>query len=136
MTRDSSELPDADELFANPQHPRPHEAISALADAGLLTDRQAEAYVRREIELEPRHAVAEHMDISPSTLDDHRSKAVEQVEAARETLAVLDQYRSPALPDECEDCGATLGGRWFEDGDGRALCQECAGVSDDQLADD
>lgn len=133
MTRVSDRLPETEDLFANPRNPRPHEAISALADAGLLTDRQAEAFVRRELELDPRDAVAEHMGISPSTLDEHRAKAIEQIDAARDTIAIVEHYRSPALPDDCEECGEALGGRWAEDGDGRALCLECAGVDPDTV---
>lgn len=120
------ELPDAEELFADPTHPKPDEVIATLADAGLLTERQAEAYVRRVIEMEPREAVAEHMEISTSTLDDHRGAAKDEIAAARKTVAILDAYRSPDLPTECSECGSTLHGRWKKDGAGNAVCAACA----------
>lgn len=125
------ELPDPEELFADPTYPKPDEVIAALADAGLLTERQAEAYVRRVIEMEPREAVAEHMEISTSTLDDHRGAAKDEIAAARKTVAILDAYRDPDLPSECSECGTTLHGRWKEGENGEPVCPECAEVSAD-----
>lgn len=72
------------------------EEIEMLADAGLLTERQAEAYVRRRIELEPGWAVAEHMDISESTLSGYISDAEDKIEEARETIDALGEIRKQA----------------------------------------
>lgn len=88
---------DPEELFDEPTFPQIPEVIAALADVGLLTERQAEAYIRRAIQNEPREVVANLMDISPSTLDDHLRAAKNEVAAARETVAVLDAYRFPDL---------------------------------------
>jgi len=129
----SDDMPDPDEWFADPTYPKPDEVIAALVDAGLLTERQAEAYVRRVIEMERREAVAEYMDISTSTLDDHRGAAKEQIAAARETIEILDAYRNPALPDACEECGATLGGRWIETDSGTVLCPDCSDVDAEEF---
>lgn len=93
MATDTNPQTPAD-IFADPSRPRPHESISALADAGLLTDRQAEVYFRRVILQEPREAVADDMGIQPSTLDTHRMKAMENVDAARRTVAALDAIES------------------------------------------
>jgi DNA-directed RNA polymerase subunit N (RpoN/RPB10) len=124
-------LPEPADVFVDPTHPRPDEVVAALVDAGLLTERQAEAYVRRVIEMEPRETVADDMGISTSTLDDHRGAAKDAVAAARKTVAILDAYRSPALPERCSECGAALGGRWVGTDDGEVLCPDCAGVSTD-----
>jgi len=120
------DLPEPDELFADPTYPKPDEVIAALADAELLTERQAEAYVRRVIEMESREAVAEYMDISTSTLDDHRGAAKDQIAAARKTVAILDAYRSPDFPAECSDCGSPLHGSWQTDHDDNPICVTCS----------
>jgi hypothetical protein len=64
-------------------------------------------------------------------LDDHRGTAKERVAAARETIAILDLYRNPPLPDTCDDCGGPLGGKWVETDDGTALCRNCANIDPD-----
>jgi len=69
------------------------EEIQLLVDAGLLTERQAQAYIYREVELVPRDAAAEEMGISVSTLDDYRADAVAKVEAAEETLDTVEKIR-------------------------------------------
>jgi len=69
------------------------EEIQLLVDAGLLTERQAQAYVYREVELVPREAAADQMGISSSTLDDYRADAEDKIEAARETLNALEEIR-------------------------------------------
>jgi len=125
------ELPEPDELLVDPTYPKPDEVIAALADAGLLTERQAEAYVRRVIEMEPREALAEHMGIEPTTLDDHRGAAKDEIAAARKTVAILDAYRNPDVPAECSECGATLHGRWKKDKNSEPVCMECAEVPSD-----
>lgn len=69
------------------------EEIEMLTDAGLLTERQAEAYVHRRIELTPGYAVADHMGIGESTLSGYVSDAEAKIEAARETLDALEKIR-------------------------------------------
>jgi len=70
------------------------EEVDALATAGLLTERQARAYVHREVELTPRRAAAEDMGITVSTLDDYRREAVGKVETAEATAEALDTIRN------------------------------------------
>lgn len=69
------------------------EEIDALATPGLLTERQAEAFVYREIEAVPRQAAADQMDISTSTLDDYVADAKRKLRAADETLTALERVR-------------------------------------------
>lgn len=71
----------------------PDEEIELLVDAGLLTERQAEAFVLREIDPAPRDAVAESMGISVSTLDDYRADAIRKIESAEATVEALDAIR-------------------------------------------
>lgn len=77
------------------------EEIEILSDAGLLTERQAEAFVRRRIELEPGYAVAEYMGIRESTLSDYVSDAEAKIKAARETLEAIEDIRNQ-IPEDCE----------------------------------
>jgi DNA-directed RNA polymerase specialized sigma24 family protein len=72
------------------------EEIEMLVESGLLTERQAQAYVYREVELVPREAAAEEMGISTSTLDDYRADAVEKVESARKILEAIEDIRDQA----------------------------------------
>lgn len=69
------------------------EEIELLTDAGLLTERQAEAFVQRRIEVTPGYAVAEEMGIGEPTVSDYVSDAEEKIEAARETLEALEEIR-------------------------------------------
>jgi hypothetical protein len=103
-------------------------AVDQLADAGLLTRRQAQAYVLREIEAVPRDGAAQWMGVATSTMDDYRRDAVEKIEAAEATLTVIDDLRFAEIPDECSRCGSTLGGTWTTTDDRAALCLDCGGV--------
>lgn len=75
------------------------EEIEMLVDAGLLTERQAEAYVYREVELTPREAAADAMGIKPTTLDDYRTDAVAKVAAAEATLEAIEEIRHQVAED-------------------------------------
>ena len=79
------------------------EEIELLADAGLLTERQAEAFVHRRIELTPGYAVAEEMGINESTLSDYVSDAEDKVQAARDTVDALKEIRWQAGEPPADD---------------------------------
>lgn len=104
------------------------DSIEQLADAGLLTERQAEAFILREIEACPRQATAEQMGISVNTLDNTLGRARKLVDQAEATAAAVEEIRHEDLPSKCDDCGSTLGGSWTTDADGNAICFSCAGV--------
>lgn len=72
------------------------EEIDALTTAGLLTERQAEAFVYREVELVPRGAAADEMDIATSTLDDYVGDAKSKIQAAKDTIEAVDEIRYQA----------------------------------------
>ena len=69
-----------------------------LSDAGLLSERQAEAFALRAIEGRDRHEAAELMGLTASTVDDHYRAAASKVEAANETLGLIEG----SAPDEIE----------------------------------
>lgn len=74
------------------------EEIERLVEAGLLTERQAEAFVLRRVEATPGYAVAESMDVEESTVSDYVSDAEAKIEAARETIDAIDDIRYQAPP--------------------------------------
>lgn len=113
----------------------PPEAIEKLVEAGLLTERQAQAYVYRDIDPTPRHAVAEMLGISVNVLDKHLSTAREKVDEAEATVDALEAIRHPDFPDECSVCSSTLGGQWALNEDDDPVCLECADVDPDDLLD-
>jgi DNA-binding CsgD family transcriptional regulator len=104
--------------------------VEEIADAGLLTERQAVAYLGREVDHTSRQQIASYLDCAPNTVDNHRARAVELVEAAEETLELITDYeegRYPDPADECGDCGSTLAGSYVREA-GRPLCWDCADV--------
>ncbi len=108
--------------------------IEEIADAGLLTEKQAVAYLGREIDHSSRRQIADYLDISPNTLDKHIRTAKDKVEAAEETLELIEEYeqrRYPSPPDECSECGGAIAGMYVTTEDGDALCSECADIDVD-----
>jgi len=69
------------------------DAVSELADAGLLTERQAEIYVLRGVEGVPRDVVADDLGISVNTVDNHLARARELVEQAESTASTVETVR-------------------------------------------
>ena len=61
-----------------------------LEDPGLLSDRQAAVYALREIDGRSRAETAELLEISRSTVDDHHRAAARKLDAARETIGLVD----------------------------------------------
>jgi len=70
------------------------EEVELLTDAGLLTERQAEAFVRRRVEAEPGYAVAKAMGIGDSTVSDYVADAEQKIEQAEATMEALDAIRN------------------------------------------
>jgi len=72
--------------------PNTDDVAEALAAIGLLTERRAEVYARREIGDHKRGSVAADLGIAPSTVDGHLRDARRVIEQARETLETLEEY--------------------------------------------
>jgi predicted DNA-binding protein YlxM (UPF0122 family) len=102
------------------------EEVEMLVDAGLLTERQAQAYVYRYVEQLPLEDAADQLGLATSTVSNYAGDAAEKIDAAEATLDALEEVDT--IPKECADCGATLGGRYVTAGDGRPLCLECGDV--------
>jgi len=101
--------------------------IERLAAAGVLTERQAEAFVLRSIEAVPRSAAAESMGVSVNTLDNYVRTARDKIEAAERTIEAIEEIRHEDLPSTCGNCGDALGGRYTVVDDD-PMCLECGGV--------
>lgn len=101
------------------------EAVDDLTDAGLLSERQAEVLVLRDLMSLPRADTASMMDISPSTVDSYLRDARDKIAAAKQTSRVLGRLEESRLPDSCDRCGEILSGRWIES-DGLFVCFECS----------
>lgn len=66
--------------------------IELLSRAGVLTERQAEAFVyRRSVEMN-REETASRMEISASTVDDYLRAAEEKIAAAWATEEVVERF--------------------------------------------
>lgn len=113
---------------------RIEDAVDRLEEAGLLTERQAEAWVLREVEAVPRQAAAESMGISINVLDKHLRAARDKVDAVEETAEAIGAIRHEEIPDNCGNCGEPLGGRWAESEDGDVFCLDCSGIDPADVA--
>lgn len=119
---------DPADVFDDSRHPTPPELIDELAATQILTQRQAEAYVLREIEATPREAVAEELGLSTSGLDNAVQRAKRNLRDAAWVDELVEYYKRPPMPAECDECGDSLGGRWIETESAETLCVECADV--------
>lgn len=109
------------------------EAIHRIASCDLLTERQAEAYVLRDIEAVPRSEAADRMGISVNTLDNRLAEARRKVEEAEETIETIEDIRYRPLPERCQECGSALGGQFSQNEDGEPICLDCAGIDASEL---
>lgn len=74
-----------------------------IADAGLLTKRQAEAYLYREVDGASRKTTAERMRISPNVVDKHLRKARDRVDAAAETIEGIRAFQQQRIEQDDAD---------------------------------
>lgn len=116
------------------------DVVDALEGAGLLTRRQAQAYLLRHHTPLTRQQAADELGISVGVFDDHRGEADRKVEAARATVDVLGQLEGdgagddgdyledalrrgrPAEPCECDECDCEL--HTYPEDDRCAWCRE------------
>jgi len=65
--------------------------VAHVAQDSLLTQRQAQAYVARDLADLGREETADRLGISPNVVDDHIAIARRKVKQARETVERLDE---------------------------------------------
>lgn len=90
---------------------RAQDLAADLADADLLTDRQALAYAYRDVLGLDRRGTAAAMDCSANVVDKHLRAARTKVDQARRTIESLDALDVPtpalAVPDlDADDADA------------------------------
>jgi DNA-binding CsgD family transcriptional regulator len=98
-------------------------AVDRLSSTSL-TERQAEAYILREVEGCSREETAERMGISTSAVDQHLSAARGKVGDAHRLLSVLEGVRSEDRH-VCKECGDEIEGEYVAPFDGGRLCAGC-----------
>lgn len=104
---------------------RQADLIDRLSDDGSLTEKQAVAWVLREVEGLSREEVASIMDMSASTVDTHRTRGAVKVAESVETVEALRE-REEESREVRTDGGEDLGDR---------LERERVGVSGDPVPD-
>lgn len=120
-----------EDVFANPRHPDADALIHELADTKIFTERQAEVYVSRELEAVPRQELAENLGYdNVSSLDTVHQGAKRNASDAEWVIELLDHYRSPPMPEECDECGAVIAGRWIETDSGDVYCDPTCAEGD------
>lgn len=77
--------------FGSNVSPTVERAARRLADPGLLTYRQALAWVLRDVEDVGREDAAHQLGLSPSTLDNHLGAARRKIRRARATIEDVDE---------------------------------------------
>lgn len=71
-----------------------HDTADKLAQADLLTRRQADVFYITQIAGRHRHVAAKRLGISESAVDDHLRRARSKLNAARRTLELLDEIEA------------------------------------------
>lgn len=126
-----------EETFSNPYHPLDNELKVALEDTALLSEPEAFAFVWGPLGTSPvmteeemaEQFVQRHGFESLSEFKEVAAKAREKVADAIWIYELIDAYRSPDFPEECAECGRSLGGMWVEPDDGPSpLCRSCADI--------
>lgn len=103
----------------------------ALAEAGLVTDREAQAYVLVNVHGWDVDRAADALGVGESRVYAARQAAEERLAAAEETQALLNELRAgdaDLLPSTCARCGDGLDEWTVSEGD--VVCLNCAGVAD------
>ena len=77
----------------------PDKKIELLADADLLTERQAQIYVLREIEGIRGKAVADELGIGESTVSLAVGEAEQKINTARATVDALERIENQLSSD-------------------------------------
>jgi hypothetical protein len=130
---------DPQDPFDNPLHPRPHELAAALADTAHLNEKEAKAFVHGHLDrdLLSDEQLAEHHDFENATkFSSYELQGKHYVAEAIWIYELIDAYRHPPIPDECAECGRTLGATFVGDLDKDPQsfrCLDCAGVDPDDI---
>lgn len=126
-----------DEVYEDRLYPKPHELRDALAATEHLTEKHAAAFVYGYLEPSPAGAEIDaemHGFESKAEFESYILEAKHMIAQAIWIYELIDAYRSPDFPDECRECGNSLGGTWVEhpdEGEPGVLCRDRAGIDPD-----
>lgn len=106
-----------------------HEALreaERLESMGLLTERQAQAYLLRDVYGFDRRTAADEMGVSPSRVDNARRDAHSKIAAAKTTMNMIERVneRIDFSLEQCAECGEPMDEFTFQRG--RPICLDCA----------
>jgi hypothetical protein len=127
------------EVFDDRLHPLPWELEEALVATGLLTEKEAFAFVNGSFEAA---TFLSHEKTAKNVVQENGFEGIDDFwsveQRARQKVGdalwigeLLEAYRSPDFPDECQECGRALGGMCVghpDDEDSTVRCFDCAGV--------
>lgn len=100
-----------------------------LESMGLLTERQAQAYLLRDVYGFDRSTSAEEMGVSESRVDNALREAHSKITSAKTTMNVIERVneRVDFSLDQCAKCGESMDRFTFQRG--RPVCLDCAEAS-------
>lgn len=126
-----------DEVFDQEHQPTHQELEEALAETDYLTEKEAFAFVHghfgqlplpKQVE-KTSEALQNQGFEGASEFNAAKQRAKKKIGDATWIIELIDAFRMPDFPQECTECGRSLGGTWVEPEDGSGfLCRDCADV--------
>jgi len=130
-----------EQVFENEHHPREQELEDALAETGLLTEKEAYAFVYGRFGSLPLRYLDEMSSMlekqgfeSSDEFTTVKERAESKIADAIWVYELIDAFRFPDFPEQCAKCSNSLGGMWVESEEGSGpICRECADIDHDPL---
>lgn len=133
-----------EDVYDSLAYPKPQELEEALTATGFLTDKESFAFVYGRIEGFPHLPLA--TDEAEEIIQNHGFNSSSEFKSIKQTATrkiadaiwifeLIDAYRYPDFPDECQECGNEIFGPWVrnqEDDETTVQCTDCADIDLDQ----
>ena len=131
-----------DGVFDQEHHPTEPELEEALAATDYLTEKEAFAFAHGHFGQLP---LPEEVGMTSEVLQNQGFEDASEFNAAKQKaqkkigdaiwiFELIDAFRMPDFPQECTECGRSLGGTWVEPEDGSSfLCRDCADIDVEQF---
>ena len=127
-------------MFEDEHQPREQELEDALAETGLLTEKEAFAFAHGHFgqlplpkEVEEVSSLSKNHGIeSTEEFLAVKQRAMKKISEAIWIFELIDAYRLPDFPEQCAECNQSLGGMWVEQKEGLSpVCRDCADIDGD-----
>ncbi|MDR5674036.1 hypothetical protein RH858_12935 [Halalkaliarchaeum sp. AArc-GB] len=122
------------DVFEDQLRPQAYELIDALAASEHLSKKEAIAFVQHHLVSTPTRVElegeSEEFD-NPAELKSYALQGKHKVAQAIWIYELIDAYRHPKPPEECRECGKSIGNTWIghpDKGEPGVLCEDCAGI--------